>query len=89
MSEEQVQSEVQEIPAIDIECSMCGNVGGPYVGCQLCDGNPRFIQKRHFSRTEELQGLNPDAKRRYGMQGEVGPKQVHGEIVLPKSANQD
>ncbi len=74
MSEETNPSQVSEL-----ECSMCGRDGGPVAECQLCFGSPRFIQKRHFTLTEERAGKNPDAKKRYGPTGDVNPKVV----VLP------
>lgn len=64
-------------PISEVECSLCGRAGGPYVGCAAgCNGNPRYIQSRSFTLTEERQGKNPDSKSRYGPTGDVGPKIV-------------
>jgi hypothetical protein len=69
----------------EIECSICGRDGGPYEGCPAgCNGNPRFIQSRSFTLTEERQGLNPKKdSERYGLAGDVSPKIV----VLPGGAD--
>jgi hypothetical protein len=83
---QQVQPPVDPAPQVDqtIECSMCGRVGGPVVACELCGGNQRFVQKRQYTLTEERRGENPDAAKRYGPLGQVGPERVVGDIVLPK-----
>jgi hypothetical protein len=85
-NEEQPQEPVQRAPASEYECSMCGRDGGPVASCQLCLGNQRFVQKRHFTLSEERRGLNPEEKsRRYGALGEVGPEQIHDtNIVMPR-----
>lgn len=68
----------------DIECAMCGRDGGPVAECQLCQGSSRFAQKRHFTLSEERQGLNEEERNsRYGRYGGVMPKIVN----LPGSIN--
>lgn len=68
-------TEVKQNPVDEtVECSMCGVVGGPEAGCDLCHGSSRYRQARHFTLTEERQGKNPNANDRYGRYGEVGPK---------------
>lgn len=59
----------------EVECSICGKVGGPYVGCDLCNGNRQFVQSRAFTRTEEAQGRKTDPER-YSRTGNVSPKIV-------------
>lgn len=88
MSEdEKVQSEVpasNKPQASDIECGVCGLDGGPVVECAVCNGQPRYAQKRHFTLTEERRGLNDEEReKRYGRYGEVGPT----VIDLPGSFN--
>lgn len=57
-----------------IECSLCGRNGGPYKGCPRgCNGNPRFVQERQYTLSEERSGRAPTDKR-YGEDGAVGPK---------------
>jgi hypothetical protein len=59
---------------VDIECSLCGRNGGPYVGCPRgCGGRADFVQKRAYTLSEERSGQAPDNKR-YGDDGAVGPK---------------
>jgi hypothetical protein len=66
--------------ASSTECSMCGRDGGPVPACELCGGNQRYAQERHFTLSEERQGLNPNKDGdRYGLHGDVSPKIV----VLP------
>ncbi len=68
----------------DVECSICGRDGGPNVSCQICNGQQRYAQKRHFTLTEERQGMNQEERsNRYGQYGEVNPKIVN----LPGSFN--
>ena len=82
MSDEQVQSNKPQ-PS-DIECGMCGRDGGPAVECKVCNGSPRFAQKRHFTLSEERRGMNEEERNeRYGQYGEVMPK----VIDLPGSYN--
>lgn len=59
---------------VEVECSMCGRNGGPYVGCPRgCNGNSRFIQSRANTLSEERSGRRP-VETRYGDDGAVGPK---------------
>jgi hypothetical protein len=68
----------------NIECSICGRDGGPAPECGLCSGNQSYAQPRHFTLTEERQGLSKDEdNNRYGNYGEVGPVVVN----LPGSYN--
>lgn len=58
----------------NIECSLCGRNGGPFVGCPRgCNGSPRFIQSRANTLSEERSGRRP-TESRYGDDGAVGPK---------------
>jgi hypothetical protein len=75
-----------EPEAVEFECGLCG--ASNRTGCDLCQNdNTRFRQTRHYTLSEERQGLNPDAaKKRYGPQGEVGPEQIHdATIVMPRT----
>ena len=74
----------EQVKQSEIECSMCGRDGGPTVECELCKGAPRFAQKRHFTLSEERQGLNKEERsERYGRYGDVSPRIVD----LPGSFN--
>lgn len=64
----------QVSPVSEFECGMCGIDGGPRPECELCHGSVRYRQKRHFTLSEERQGLNPNPGNRYGRNGEVGPR---------------
>jgi hypothetical protein len=58
----------------EIECSLCGRNGGPYVGCPRgCNGRADFAQKRANTLSEENTGRRP-REQRYGEDGSVGPK---------------
>lgn len=74
MSDQTEQSEP------NVECSVCGLVGKPPVGCDMCHGTAP-IQSRAYTRTEENQGKGKDDSR-YGRTGNVSPKIVQ----LPGSA---
>jgi hypothetical protein len=66
------------------ECGMCGIPGGPQEDCELCNGSSRFLQKRHFTLSEERMGKNKDENAsRYGRMGDVMPRIVN----LPGTAN--
>lgn len=79
MSENEKQSQEPEL-----ECGMCGRNGGPAVECDLCHGNPRFAQERHFTLSEERQGKNKKKDdKRYGAYGDVMPRVIN----LPGSTN--
>lgn len=65
------------------ECSVCGFVPGPHPGCTICHGNLSFIQKRHYTRSEEQQGKGNNEPDRYGLDGNTNPRIVD----LPGSFN--
>lgn len=70
-------SDREESKPSELECGMCGRDGGPVAGCQLCNGNMRYAQKRQFTLSEERRGLNEqERKDRYGKYGGVMPKIV-------------
>jgi hypothetical protein len=62
--------------ASEIECSLCGRDGGPIESCNVCNGNKRFVQERHFTLSEERQGVGHSDPKRYGRDGAVQPKAV-------------
>jgi hypothetical protein len=58
----------------EIECSMCGRNGGPYVGArEAVVAVAEFIQSRANTLSEERSGRRPRPSR-YGDDGAVGPK---------------
>lgn len=58
----------------EVECGTCGRTGNPPPECELCHGNAP-VQKRAYTRSEEIRGLGKD-EARYGRTGNVSPKIV-------------
>lgn len=60
---------------MEIECGLCGRDGGSYAECNLCHGRGENV-KRQYTLSDEQAGRAP-RERRYGSEGQVGPRIVN------------